>query len=405
MSTIEDRLREAFRADAQTVRPVAVRPFSRAGQRSQHSLRGRLRAKVTVPVAAAAAVAIIAVGTSVVLPRLVASHGSHARRPGLLGQGFPDGRMPSGPPPNYFVAVTNPPNTDGYDTVLSVINAATGQVTGRLSAPGPHRFFQAVAALGNDRTYVTAARGPGCDTRFYKFTLTAQGKPTGFAPLAIPAVPGQPHPGSTLAASSDGSVIAFNTYPCSGPRQLNGQLGVINLASRTVTTWSYRFPANPASLSFAAEARLLEMVNNPSGGSRVLTIEHNAAWIVRTNEPSGPLAMRYRKVFGPPAWPTAAVLSPTGRLTWALLPTRLKTVPRWQVTFAVYQTATGKLLRTWHIFPRQDYISDPSLSPDSSGRYLLVFQFNYGVELLDLATGRLAKIPGNHAYLPGDVAW
>jgi hypothetical protein len=263
-----------------------------------------------------------------------------------------------------------------------------------------------LAPLGNDRTFVTDAKGSGCDTTLYKFTINGQGKPVGLIPLAVPVLPGQPHPGS-LTASSDGTMIGFDTQVCSYQhvRKHMGQVGVIDLATRHVTMWSYRFPATPVSLSMTANGAFIEIVSNPSGGKPELSMVRNAVWVVRTSAPPGPLGQRYRKLFGPPAWPTAAVLSPNGRLTWALEWSYVHTNPRIRVTLDAYQTATGKLLRSWHIFPRQSYIMLPSLSASVSGRYLLVFQFNNLVEKLDLATMRLTKVPGNVAYLPIDVAW
>ncbi len=408
MRTIEDRLRDAFRADAQTVRPETIRPFVSPGMRPGRPAGNRPRGRVMIPVAAAVAVGLVTVGTVVVLPRVLASHDhSHHAPPSGIATGYPGGRMPSGPPPRFFVAITFS-NDRTAATELSVINATTGRITGRITSPGPHRNFQAVAPLGNDRTFVAEASGVRCDSWLYRFTLTAAGKPTGLTPLAVPMVPGRPVGPASLATSADGQLLAFATGRCAGrikARQIFGHVGVIDLTSLHVTTWSYLFPANPASLSLSADGRLLELVSNPSNGSGGNSIVYNAAWVVRTSAAPGPLAQRYRKLFGPPTWPSATVLSPNGRLTWALQPRYVRAAPRWRVMLTMHQTATGRLLRTWHIFPRQAYLSDPSLSPSVSGRYLLVFGFNYGVEQLDLATGKLTKVPGNNAYLPVDVAW
>ncbi len=408
MRTIEDRLRDAFRADAETVHPEAVRPFASPGARPGRPADRRPRGRIVIPVAAAAAVALIAVGTAVVLPRALSDHGrGHQAPPAGIAAGYPDGQMPGGPPPKFFVAIVSLPGGKFDATELEVVNAATGRITGRITSPGAHRNFQAVAPLGNDKTFVAEASGIRCDAWFYKFTLTAQGRPAGLTPLAVPMVPGRPVGLSSLATSADGQLLAFTTGRCAAikARQILGHVGVIDLAPRHVTTWSYLVPASPASLSLSANGRLLEMVSNPSGGKPELSIGRNAAWVVRTSAAPGPLAQRYRKLFGPPTWPSAAVLSPTGSLTWALLPTYHRAALHWQVTLAVYQTTTGRLLRSWHIFPRQGYLSDPSLSASVSGRYLLVFGFNDGVEKLDLATGKLTRVPGNNAYLPVDVAW
>src|ERR1022692_2848735 len=87
MNGMEERLRDAFRADAGTVRPQDLRPFARPGvsgagrDRQQRHKRGNLsapgprlgsdtpRGRITVPLAAAAAIAVIALGT-VLVPRI-----------------------------------------------------------------------------------------------------------------------------------------------------------------------------------------------------------------------------------------------------------------------------------------------------------------------------------------------
>lgn len=413
MNQIEDRLRETFRADAQTVRPQTIRPFVSPGTRPVRPGRpagDRPRGRLVVPMAAAAAVALVAVGTSVVLPRILANHdpGHHAPPSGIAA-GYPGGRMPGGPPPKFFVAITIRSSRSATPTNLSVIDAKTGKITGRIGLPEAHQYFQAVAPLGNDRTFVAAASAPGCHTRLYTFTISGRGKPVTLATLAVPVLPGTPLRGGSLAASSDGTMIGFDTRKCSklnqSPNPVLGQVGVISLASRHVTMWPYRFPAMPDSLSLSANGSLLEMVSNPSGGKPEYTTGRNAAWVVRTSAAPGPLEQRYRKVFGAPAWPTAAVLSPTGRRTWAFQPRYARPAPHWLVMLTVHQTATGKLLSTWYIVPQRKQLWNPSLSASVSGRYLLVFQFNNGVEKLDLATGKLTKVPGNNAYLPADVAW
>lgn len=394
MTGIEDRLRDAFRADAQTVQPQTVRPFASPATQLSRPAGDRPRGRLVIPVAAAAAVALVAVGTTVVLPRVLAP-------PIGIASGYPGDQMPSGPPPKFFLAITT--NNDRYPstTKLSVLNATTGRVTGVVSPPAAHRYFQNVAPLGNDRTFVADVQEPGCHTGLYTFRISAQGKPTGLTPLAVPVVPGQPQAG-TLTASSDGTMIGFSTQVCSYKHMQKyfGQVGVINLASRHVTMWKYRASFFPVNLSLSANGALLTIVMSASRGLD-LSIVRNAVWILRTSAPPGPLGQRYRKLIGPPTWPTATVLSPNGRLTWVL---------GWGqgpgVTLDTYQTATGELLRTWNIFSFQGYLEIPvlSLSASVSGRYLLVFGLTQ-VEKLDLATGKLTKVPGNNAYWPTDVAW
>jgi hypothetical protein len=406
MTEIEDRLRDAFRADAQTVRPQ-IRPFVSPGTRLGRPVGDRPRGKFMVPITAAATVALVAVGTTVVLPRVLANRDHHAPASGIAA-GYPGGRMPSGPPPKFFVAITSRQNkTPSPATNVLVIDATTGQITGRLAPPAAHRYFQAVAPLGNDRTFVAEASGIRCDTWFYKFTLTAAGKPTGLTPLDVPMVPGTPidPPSPAFATSLSRQVVAFATGRCTPTniRSYDGQVGAANLSTRKVTMWRLKWPATPFSLSLTSDGKLLAFVSNPSSGTREGSPEFNSAWVVRTDSASGPLAARYRRVFGAPAWPTAAVLSPNGRLIWAIQP-RAVPIPH-RLLLTVHQTATGKLLRTWRIFPWQRSTSQPNLSASVSGRYLLVFGYTSGVEKLDLATRKLTKVPWNNGYFQIDVAW
>ena len=412
MNTIEDRLRDAFNADADTVGPESLRPLP--GRDTQHDRGMRLlrptreqaRGRVMIPLAAAAAVAVIVVGAAVIVPGLLPGRGLHPAPAGRLAAAYPGGRTPAGAPPKYFVASVYGP--DGNTTRLEVVSSATGRVTGRIAPPEAHRYFEAVAALGNDRTFVAAAVGVRCDTWFYRFALTAQGKPVGLAPLAVAEVPGRLIDPASLAVSASGKLLAYASAKCAAVKyhRYYGQVGVVNLPGSTTTTWQFRLPAAPGSLSLSASGSLLEMVSNPSNGSHVSSIVFNSAWVLRTDSAPGPLAQHYRKVVGPPTWPTGAVLSPTGKVTFALLPAYHRTSPRWQLTLGAYQTATDRLIRSWHIFPRLGELTgEPSIVADVSGDHLLVFSWTQQPEKLDLATGRAVKVPGMAARYPVDVAW
>jgi hypothetical protein len=410
MRTIEDRLRDAFRTDADTVRPDTLRPFPDRdhvpdrGSRWLRPVRAQARGRLIIPLTAAAAVAAIAVGAAVVGPGLRPARGNHPA--GGLAAPDPGGRLPPGATPRFFVASVYADH--GNATELEVVNSATGQVTGRLARPAAHRYFAGVAALGSDQTFVAAAVGVRCDTWFYRFTLSAQGKPTGLTPLSVAEVPGRLSTAASLTVSANGKVLAYASQKCTGKvsRQYLGQVGVVNLAASTTTTWRFRWPATPTNLSLSANGSLLAMVSNPSNGTAGQALEFNSAWVLRTDSAPGPLAQHYRKVVGPPAWPTGAALSPTGKVTFALLPTFHRKAPHWQLTLSAYQTATGRLIRQWHIFPRLHTMTEePGIVPDVSGDHFLIFSWTNLPEKLDLATGRLVQVPGQASVPPGGVAW
>jgi hypothetical protein len=349
---------------------------------------------------------VIVVGAAVVVPGLLPGRGLHPAPAGRLAAAYPGGRTPAGAPPKFFVASVYGP--DGNTTRLEVVSSATGRVTGRIAPPEAHRYFEAVAAFGNDRSFVAAAVGVRCDTWFYRFALTAQGKPVGLTPLRVAEVPGRLVTPASLAVSASGKVLAYASKKCAtkDTRTYLGQVGVVNLAASTTTTWRFRWPALPTNLSLSASGSLLGMVSNPSDGSAANSTALNSAWVLRTDSSPGPLAQHYRKVVGPPTWPAGAALSPTGTITFALLPTYHRTSPRWHLRLGAYQTASGRLIRQWHIFPRLATLNyGLGIVADVSGAHLLIFSWTDQPEKLDLATGRLVTVPGKAVRLPVDVAW
>jgi hypothetical protein len=313
--------------------------------------------------------------------------------------------MPAGPQPRFFVAIMPARLRAPQDaTDLEAFSSATGRVVGRLAPPEPGRYFLAVAALGNDRTFVAAAsRTHGvCGTWLYRFSLTPQGKPTALAPLSVPEVAGDASIGESgqLAASADGNVIAYDTISCTQTKTSvardYGQVGVINLSSGKETTWQYKFPATPADLSLSADGSLLSFVSDPSNGTREASSAFNSAWVLRTDAAPGQLARSYRKVVPEPPRNdelSGAALSPTGAVMYVTTAWYLGGTS-WRLSLGAYQTATGALIRLLRPFPRLDGVSGVSINPDISGRYLLVVQWTDRLEMLDLVTGHLSKVPG-----------
>jgi hypothetical protein len=419
VNQIEDRLRAAFRAEAETVRPHALRPFAGraefgpahvphtnvAGRRNgarQQAGPGRPRAgrRVLVPLTAAAAVAAIA-AAAIVVHHVWAGPGPQQALPSTVAQGYQHGRFPAAAPPKFFVAIVYGPG--GNTTKLEVVDSVTGRIVGHLAPPVQHRYFQAVAALGDNSTFVAEASGRRCDTWFYTFSLTPNGEPTRVAPLAVPEVPGRPvvigdPDPAAFAASADGKTVAYTSTRCSNGRlSYFGQVGVINLATRKLTTWRFKTMLAPASLSLTADGRLLEMVGNPANARGGYA---NSAWTVRTDSASGWLGRRYHRAFGPPDAPTAAVLSPNGAITFAVTPVQLRH-GRYEPLRA-FQTATGHQIRQLLVF--RGINQGPTLNADTSGRYLLAFFLTDRTTWVDLATGRLTIVP-RFGGIVLDLAW
>ena len=158
MNTLEDRLRDAYQAAVQTVRPETVLAD---GVRGLHDRgRGRQRgggpgsrpharpgSRLLIPLAAAVAVVAVVAGTTVLA------------RPTTGGRAAGHGHAPAGPAaigtPRFLVAInwtTHP--------VMFVVNAATGAsgqaVTSRPRMSGRRRWPRRP-----DRRPPTAARWPG----------------------------------------------------------------------------------------------------------------------------------------------------------------------------------------------------------------------------------------------------
>jgi hypothetical protein len=319
------------------------------------------------------------------------------------------------PSPRYYAAVAYRRHAAG--PTLDIVNAATGRVTGRLGSPRHGVYFQEVASLGSDRSFVAAAAvpaGPGlehnCHTWLYRFRITSSGRPTGLRPLAPAEVAG--YPGyQTLAGSADGSTVAYATGSCA--RRLpkySGQVAVIRLRSHQVTAWRYRFPASPTSLTLSADGRLLGFVSNRSDGAHSGGPASNYAWVLPTDSPAGPLQRHYHRVTGPrpttnvTAWPSTVVLNPSGRTMLTAIDdpggnTQL-------MALRDYRTQTGRLIRTVRLLHRHGtYYSDPGLTPSISGRYVLLSAWNAQVARLDLATGRLTILALPRIEMPQSAAW
>jgi hypothetical protein len=465
MNSLEDRLRSAYAEAAATVAPPSVRalpspapdpglaadrgpgrdlgqaldlgpavrpgwrrgPARRSGRRGPAGPLGPRR--LGTALTAAAAAAAIAVAASVAATHIGRGQPHQPGQPAALsttlghaqaaGQSavFGAGRVPQAVPPRYFVEIKyldQPANEDDV-TTLNVYDAATGHLTGTLRSPRPHVYFQAVAPLGSDRTFVAAAesyqvhgKGRACGSWLYRFRLSPQGRPTGVTPL------GSRLAGfiatDSLAGSADGSTVAYDSVNCSQTRQGivrdYGHIGVLRVRSGITKNWIYKFPATPTSLSLSADGRLLGMVSNPSNGTRESSSQFNSAWILRTSAPQGQLGRHYRQVIGRALAPLSAVLNPAGTVMTAALPHYLVHQQKWVVTLGTARTAVRGPVTVLRVLPAIGTLNEElALSPDVSGRYLLLSQWNNRIQRIDAATGRVITLPNIHDTSPWGVAW
>jgi hypothetical protein len=246
MSSLEDRLREAYLAAAELVREEAVpaqAPARRAvSKRKAASASGARswptrRAWGIAPIVAAAAAAAIAVTVGVVVPHALS--GQHARAQAHSPHHAAAHPAAASGLPEFIVVSTS--------TGLEVVQTATGHVTGQVSTPAG-QIFARIAGDGSDRTFYVAAQQANvmgtCRAYFYKFSLSAAGQASALTPLLGSGQAGLP---TALAASADGRKLAFSITDCARggatkipPSQANGYIGMLDTASGKITRhWTF----------------------------------------------------------------------------------------------------------------------------------------------------------------------
>ncbi len=377
MEQAEERIRDAFRAATQTVTardlPGLPAPQDRswlARRLQQWTPRTRFRA--VIPVMAAACVVVIVVATLVV-PRMVA--------------GPPDGRAAAGlaGAPRFFVGLTGKPQ----DNALNVYRSGTGRVIASVSAPRPDREFEAVARLGGDRTYVAAAvtSARACTTQLYRFTIGPAGRPSGLTPLNVPQITGVV---MELVGSADGNVLAYKVGGLCAPHQLTG---VMHLATRQITTWSYGTgglrPPMDGDLSLTADGSVLGFTaGSPDSSPYGLT----NVWVLPTSAPGGPLTRHARKVLHLRAGVFRVLLSGSGSQMYV----ETAAAPRGgAVLLSLYHTATGRRIRLLgRIGPGGRNFAEVSFTPDAAGKHLLIYGYSRPGHLaeMNVSSGHLVPV-------------
>ena len=431
MNRLEERLRDAYQAAAETVvREMDPPDLTGTRRRAGWSPGWRARAvRLAAPVAAAAAIAAVAVATSF----LARSHpGSTSPGPKQhyappawrlspatsLAQGYPGARIPAAAAPRYYVGVqTSPGGPTEYAFAAYVYSSASGRQTGQLTLPGSDLWVRSVASLG-DGTYVAAATRDwphfGCRSWLYQFRLTSDGQPTGLKPFVVPRVQGW---AIQLAAASDARQVVLTTSTCAhGSSQFmsvyHDRATRISLSSGIATTWSpwprgtRLVPENVVpSPSVSADGRLFAFAAL-GDKSQVLLPDEMAAYVMLTRPVGGPVAGRYHLVLNPLGADgvIAAALSPNGRVTFLL--TARSRGGQWHERIGAYATASGKLITVLASTSAHSVEASGYLVADPSGRHLLVLGFgNENTSVLDIATHRLSALHVHYAYPPLAATW
>jgi len=407
MRAMEERVRDAFGAAAQTLTaedlPGPPVPAGRAWAAAARGLRARgvapVRMRAFVPVAAAAAVTVIIVTAALVVPKLL-SGPPGGRSPGALAGA-----------PAFFAGVAGTP-----PTVVDIYRSATGQVVASFPTPRNLRMFTAVARLGSDQTYaVAAAAKNSCTTRLYRFSIDSKGRPSGLTPLSVPQVTGAV---GELAGSADGNVLA---YTASGPCTPHAYtpVGVIHLATRQVTTWTFQTArprwthghgykywqpyATAGSVSLTADGSVLGFL---AGHDRRYGPQD--VWVLPTSSPPGPLTQHARKVLHLRTSVFRVLLNHSGSQAYV----ETQSAPRGgAVVLDLYSTSTGQRIRLLsRLGPGGQNFAELPVTIDAAGRHLLAYGYlgSPRVTIMNLTTGRRASTTAADLVVEGaltTVAW
>ncbi len=369
MNTLEDRVRAACRASADTVSRGSVPPLrlppDQGHARRRPSWFVSPWARRLAPVAAALAVlavviAIVTVGKTSRQP--AAGHrtsGSVSVASGPSAAAY----VASGQIPPYYVAITsrgNPNVGPAYAPYAVVRATATGATLATIKPSVPHGMIVAATAAADDRTFVLdeqpwANQGNGYQPRtFYLLRLSADGHVRSLSRLPMSVPGGQTMTG--LALSPDGSKLAMAVVP--DPTRDRIEVRVYTLTTGAVRTWygngiiSFGLGADDAgSLSWAADERTLafdwagsnpgvRLLNLDASGTNLLADSRLAVFWVG-NPPTSQPTCQSDLIITPNG--SAVVCGATAGLNPRIVGT---TMERGATTeFIEYSTATGKVVR------------------------------------------------------------
>jgi hypothetical protein len=398
MNTIEDRIRAAARAAADTVPPGSVPPLrlpagrgrGRPGwmarwHRSAQAAAARWGG-LLAPVAAGAAVAGLVIGL-MNISRPESSMSSSASAPGGITASPPlTSIVASGQVPPYYVAITTPGNPNLHPSYAVVRATVNGKTLATIGPTVAGSTIVAVTAAADDRTFVLGeqdwARGSGDQWRqaitFYQFRLSPAGQPGTLSRLPMHVPAGDMMTG--LALSPDGTklaiairlgpdVQAIMLYPVGGgaARVWSGH-GAIGAA---FDTRSLSWPASQRTLAFdwtsnqSTSVRLLDL--GTAGGSLLAESRLATSLGSRAQGPGGTLTF----------CPGNSIITPNGSeivcAASQILHIGEGGTTRQSTGFAEFSTATGRITRilaNWPSGPAGPTVMDVLWS-GFSGRVLI----------------------------------
>jgi len=390
VNTVEDRLRDAYRAAAETVRPETVLAEGVRGLRDDDPPRARrprrwpARGRLLIPLAAAAAVAAVAIGASVLLPR-----------PAPDRSGPPQASAAGRGTPAFFVALNW-----SLRPSMVVVNATTGTRGATIRLPFRATELTGVAT-GDGRTFVAAARTAACRTSLYRFRVSARGRPTTLTRFAsVPGVIGSPW---DMALARDGRTIAYATLACGQPRK--AYLAVVNTATGQMRRWTFGVGTASAGQPFQD---CTGDVSLSAGGHLVAFCDR----VLRTNAPPGSLVRRGRVVarsgeFGPSVVLGGLEVAPDGKTVYFDTFRVRHGKPTWRGwQLRAFDLATGRTSLVRSLPGTQG--TPAAVASDPTGRFLMIeYALRDGptrLARLDLATGRLTPLNARWV-VDAAIAW
>ncbi|HEV2377909.1 MAG TPA: hypothetical protein VGS19_37835 [Streptosporangiaceae bacterium] len=400
MNTLEDRLRDAYRAYTDTIRPETVLPHGVQGLRgnthppARPARRIRSLSTLLIPLAAAVAVTAVVAGTEFGLaPHIFTGH----------GHGQP--AAAANPTPAFFVAL----NWRIHPSMFAV-NATTGTPGTRIHLPSSAGQLAGVAT-GDGRTFVAAAAQPrACQTALYRFRLAANGTPT--PPAKFATVPGLISSPWEMAVTGSGRTVVYDALDCGQPSSshvVRGFLAMVDTTTGQTKHWTFtdRQGNVPGSRNR----------NLPCGGDTSLSVSEHAIGfcdlVVLDDAPPGPVLQRGRLVardgeFGRDTAIGGMDLAPDGKTVYFASFHFKHNKPvdtNWQLRR--FDLATGQTRLVRNVPGTQG--TEAAATPDPTGRYLLIEYTaprTWATRLarLDIATGQVTQLNASWA-IEAEIAW
>ena len=334
MNTIEDRIRAAARAAADTVAPDSVPPLRLPARRARRSWSfGSAWTRRLAPAMAAVAVAVVAI-VGVTVSRAVHDTAAAPNRaaPGTIASYVAAGQVPP-----YYVAIS--PSGTG----AAVRATATGKTLATIAPPTAGDQIVGVSAAADDRTFILDERprgefSSGGALSFYKFRLDSAGRPGPLSALLVSVPENETVAGFALSPDADKLAVAWAPDP--GHHEVGIQ--VFTLATGAVRTWTATYGVGfdlsiVTFLSWTQDERTLAF-SWDGAGTRLLN----------PDAPDGNLDTASRAAFAGTGqgWTcmASAMITPDGRTL--VCGARVRTsvsISNDQIGYAEYAAASGKL--------------------------------------------------------------